>query len=648
VRVILTLIPSLLLPHQDQTDRLVKIPASSIINKSAKPLGKGVAKTVFSATYRQSAAHAPVDVVLLFYNDNLKPKLDEVEVMAKEHYHPNLAQFLGQVADFPNEARLCLVQKRAIHGDLATFLRDQSPPISLLHKIQIGEQTAAGMAALHEMGFTHCDLAARNVLVYQYDVSDPIKTIVKVTDFGLVHKEHNYYQSSASTAASATPPPPLPFRWMAPEAIESVELRFSEAADLWSYGVVLGEILTNAMQLPYEKIIPTVTEDAMLEFLVAQKQRLSKPTDVPDDLWNFVTLCWQENRKTRPKFVDAVEAMKNQFINAKLQLELGKARPETVQGHPQGYKWWSGEFRLTAELDAELNWSMMGEGVMEADLSGGSALSEDLVECIKQLIKKGGKAGGKCRLKVKKCTLVKNTTLLNGLNSQLQNLHNQRLSNPQQFSTDLTKFGDAEKLQRIEELKALFVDCEWVVDPKLGGTRVLLAWHGCSNTVVDKILQHGVTDVLRTTDGGWFGAGAYLTPEAEYAAFYSAGQKTPTAGQTYSMVLCAAVVGLTYPITRKTDYIIDDKNTLDISRFHDWYPITAKELEEMQKKNMKPQRQDKALQQGFDSHFVAISVKGNKKKDYQAAAAGEVADYHELVLPSAHVVPLVKVEFGVN
>jgi len=158
-------------------------------------------------------------------------------------------------------------------------------------------------------------------------------------------------------------------------------------------------------------------------------------------------------------------------------------------------------------------------------------------------------------------------------------------------------------VQRIEELKALFVDCEWVVDPKRGGARVLLAWHGCSNTVVDKILQHGVTDVLRTTDGGWFAAGAYLTPEAEYAAFYSNGQsKNFDESKTYCMVLCAAVVGLTYPVTRGKDY---DVPPLDISRFHYQYPDMIK-------------RQDKALQQGFDSHFVAIS----EARGYQVSEVG--------------------------
>ena len=128
-------------------------------------------------------------------------------------------------------------------------------------------------------------------------------------------------------------------------------------------------------------------------------------------------------------------------------------------------------------------------------------------------------------------------------------------------------------------------------------------------TTAAQRMMHGVTDVLRTADGGWFGAGAYLTPEAEYAAKYATGEidkKMKDPNKTYCIILCAAVVGLTYPVTRGTDYVIDEKNQYDISVFHDRYPspIPGK---------LVAQRVDKALKAGFDSHFVAIRV----DRDYQ-------------------------------
>ena len=127
-------------------------------------------------------------------------------------------------------------------------------------------------------------------------------------------------------------------------------------------------------------------------------------------------------------------------------------------------------------------------------------------------------------------------------------------------------------------------------------------------------MLNGVTDVLRTTDGGWFGAGAYLTPEAEYAAKYATGEILPNgqpydANKTYCIILCAALVGLTYPITRTTDYITDTTNQNDISVFHYAYPAPiAGHLDK---------RTDKALKAGFDSHFIAVRVdKGYQVKGF--------------------------------
>ena len=79
------------------------------------------------------------------------------------------------------------------------------------------------------------------------------------------------------------------------------------------------------------------------------------------------------------------------------------------------------------------------------------------------------------------------------------------------------------------------------------------------------------------------------------------------------MVLCAVAVANTYPVTRGTDYVRNAENTEDISRFHCAYP--AKNAIERRTK-----RDDKALMQGFDSHFVAVTVGSG----YQVCGRGNV------------------------
>ena len=81
----------------------------------------------------------------------------------------------------------------------------------------------------------HRDLAARNCMV----ASD---NTVKVGDLGLardVYLTNHYHANSRG---------PLPIRWMAPESIFDRE--FTSASDVWSFGVVLWEIVTLA-EHPY-------------------------------------------------------------------------------------------------------------------------------------------------------------------------------------------------------------------------------------------------------------------------------------------------------------------------------------------------------------------------------------------------------------
>ena len=83
------------------------------------------------------------------------------------------------------------------------------------------------MSYLEEHSYVHCNLAARNVLVGEGDSC-------KVADFGLarVMKEDTKF----------------PIKWTAPEA--ALYNRFTIKSDVWSFGVVMCEIVTNGC-IPY-------------------------------------------------------------------------------------------------------------------------------------------------------------------------------------------------------------------------------------------------------------------------------------------------------------------------------------------------------------------------------------------------------------
>ena len=130
-------------------------------------------------------------------------------------------------------------------GDLKTYLRSHRPdvcenfsqqPPTLKRILQMAAEIADGMAYLAAKKFVHRDLAARNCMVCD-DLT------VKIGDFGMTRDiyETDYYRKGTKGL--------LPVRWMAPESLKDGV--FTCFSDVWSYGVVLWEMVTLASQ-PYQ------------------------------------------------------------------------------------------------------------------------------------------------------------------------------------------------------------------------------------------------------------------------------------------------------------------------------------------------------------------------------------------------------------
>jgi serine/threonine protein kinase len=149
-------------------------------------------------------------------------------------------------------------------------------------------QLCSGCQALAHEGVIHRDIAARNVLLFAWNATDVSATRAKISDFGM---SVSAYGASSITVGEGS----LPMRWMAPESLE--RRRFSEKSDVWSFGVMCWELLSDG-KLPFASF----ASDADVYTAVLQGHRLEKPHGCDDSLWRVVFSCWAAIPSQRPTF----------------------------------------------------------------------------------------------------------------------------------------------------------------------------------------------------------------------------------------------------------------------------------------------------------------------------------------------------------
>ncbi|MEM9072025.1 MAG: serine/threonine-protein kinase [Myxococcota bacterium] len=165
--------------------------------------------------------------------------VDEARAMAAVR-HPNVVSVHALIA---HEERPMIVMEHIPGRSVADLLEQGRAPLE--DAVVILDQTAAGLAAVHDAGITHRDVKPSNVLV------GPAFRVA-LADFGLVERE-----TPSSGKLWGTP------GYIAPERLAGTEERdLAARVDLYSLGVMAYELLTG--QLPFEASDPAKLTEAQL------------------------------------------------------------------------------------------------------------------------------------------------------------------------------------------------------------------------------------------------------------------------------------------------------------------------------------------------------------------------------------------------
>eukprot|EP00013_Stygamoeba_regulata_P009800 CAMPEP_0177666264 /NCGR_PEP_ID=MMETSP0447-20121125/21490_1 /TAXON_ID=0 /ORGANISM="Stygamoeba regulata, Strain BSH-02190019" /LENGTH=468 /DNA_ID=CAMNT_0019172403 /DNA_START=12 /DNA_END=1419 /DNA_ORIENTATION=+ len=255
-------------------------------------LGRGAFGVVYKGKWRLQ------DVAVKKLLDSLTDKeLEEFKLeaalMMGLRPHRNVVQMLGICAD-PGQP-LAIVTAFYDAGSLHSLLMKREVQLSWPVVVKILQGVCAGMFHLHQEQILHRDLAARNILIDQ--TYEP-----RVADFGLSKRvdikdfeEHKRQATTNMLQSNESGYFRGPYKFMAPESLKSNE--FSIKSDVWSFGVVVWEVVTRAPE-PFPELDIYQAADQISNHGL----RLHLPPYSPPLFTQLVDWCFQGNPDQRPDF----------------------------------------------------------------------------------------------------------------------------------------------------------------------------------------------------------------------------------------------------------------------------------------------------------------------------------------------------------
>uniref|UniRef100_A0A8C9WA45 Tyrosine-protein kinase n=1 Tax=Scleropages formosus TaxID=113540 RepID=A0A8C9WA45_SCLFO len=220
--------------------------------------------------------------------------LQEANLM-KQLQHDKLVRLYAVVTKEP----ILIVTEFMANGSLLDFLKtEDGNKLQLPRLIDMAAQIAEGMAYIEKKNYIHRDLRAANVLV-----SEALHC--KIADFGLARIIDNEYTAQEGSK--------FPIKWTAPEAINFGT--FSIKSDVWSFGILLTEIVTYG-RVPY----PGMSNPEVVRNL-SRNYRMPCPDSCPYELYDLMLKCWRNHPEERPTFEYLQDTLEDFFIATERQYE---------------------------------------------------------------------------------------------------------------------------------------------------------------------------------------------------------------------------------------------------------------------------------------------------------------------------------------
>eukprot|EP00440_Ansanella_granifera_P033084 gb/GFBE01035897.1/.p1 GENE.gb/GFBE01035897.1/~~gb/GFBE01035897.1/.p1 ORF type:complete len:306 (+),score=60.65 gb/GFBE01035897.1/:1-918(+) len=219
-------------------------------------------------------------------DDRHKSMAREINILFQVK-HPHIVAYVSTFTEFQT---FRILVEFCAGGNLFDQLRS-SQKLAWLQKTKIARDVAEAMRHLHSLDpkIIHRELSSKNLLLDQRIESSKQVPHIKVADFGSA-RYLDHYASPLTFGVGSV-------QWMAPEIIDETGPFYSEKCDVYSYAMVLYELLSESEPFP--------DSGARLAICIVSGQRPSMelvPKDAPEVLLVYMARCWDPEPAERPEF----------------------------------------------------------------------------------------------------------------------------------------------------------------------------------------------------------------------------------------------------------------------------------------------------------------------------------------------------------
>ncbi|KAJ3288037.1 hypothetical protein HK104_008351, partial [Borealophlyctis nickersoniae] len=208
-------------------------------------------------------------------------------------YNLSMAQFMGSCV---HDNKVYLVTEFVPGGNLKQWILDTTKEFPWRLRISFATDIARALAYLHAHKIIHRDLKSENLLITE-------NRRIKICDFGFSREAARTTDERRKLSFCGTD------AYMAPEIM--LGMSFDETVDIFSFGVILCEILTrtvadaqNGVDPVIQRVVPGFGVDR------ASIERVAGEQKCPSEFLEIAVACADDEAKKRPKLKDVLAKLR--------------------------------------------------------------------------------------------------------------------------------------------------------------------------------------------------------------------------------------------------------------------------------------------------------------------------------------------------